>query len=64
MHGFEIKEGRVFYANQKAARELENYVARHGGYVCASSTSHFQEATSSDDAHPLRHPQKKFHVRS
>ncbi len=33
MHGFEIKEGRVFYANQKAAREVENYIARHGGYV-------------------------------
>ncbi|ELR21057.1 betacarotene 15,15'-monooxygenase 1, putative [Acanthamoeba castellanii str. Neff] len=31
MHGFEIKEGRVLYANQKAARELENYIARHGG---------------------------------
>ncbi len=41
MHGFEIKEGRVYYANQKAARELENYIARHGGYV---RTHHCQPA--------------------
>jgi hypothetical protein len=40
MHGFEIKDGRVFYANRKAAREVENYIARHGGYdaVCVHST--------------------------
>jgi hypothetical protein len=31
LHGFEIKDGRVFYANRKAAREVESYIARHGG---------------------------------
>jgi len=64
MHGFEIKEGRVYYANQKAARELENYIARHGGYVRTPlSTSHLQEATRSD-SHRLPHAQEKLHVRS
>jgi hypothetical protein len=36
MHGFEIKDGQVFYANRKAAREVENYIAQHGGYDVAS----------------------------
>jgi hypothetical protein len=36
MHGFEIKDGRVFYANRKAACEVESYIAQHGGYDAAS----------------------------
>ncbi len=33
MHKFVIEDGKVLYANKKAAREVENYIAKYGGWV-------------------------------
>ncbi len=32
MHKFVIENGKVLYSNKKAAREVENYIAKYGGF--------------------------------